>query len=55
VNKGNVVRRSIHSVMTYSSGQELQREVLRRGFHMAVVNDQYIIVCNAAGTINIVC
>jgi hypothetical protein len=55
VNKGNVVRRSIHSVMTYSSGQELQREVQRRGFHMAVVGDQYVIVCNAAGTINLVC
>jgi hypothetical protein len=55
VNKGNVVRRSLHSVMTYSSPQELEHEVRIRGFHMAVIGDQYVIVCNQTGTINIVC
>jgi len=55
VNKGNIVRRSIHSVMTYSSSCELEHEVRIRGFHMAVVGEQYVIVCNQNGTIHIVC
>jgi hypothetical protein len=55
VNQGNVVRRSVHSVMTYSSPQDLENEVRIRGFHMAVIGDQYVIVCNHNGTINIVC
>jgi hypothetical protein len=32
VNKGNIVRRSIRSVMTYFSPQELEYEVQIRGF-----------------------
>ncbi len=55
VNRGNIVRRSIKSVMTYSSGQKLENEVKTRRFHMAVVGDQYVIICNQAGTINLVC
>lgn len=53
--KGNVVRRSIHSVASYASPKELELEVRRRGFHMAVVGDQYVIVCNKSGTFSIVC
>jgi hypothetical protein len=55
VNQGNVVRRSVHSVMTYSSPRHLENEVRIRGFHMAVIGDKYVIVCNHNGTINIVC
>ena len=55
VNKGNVVRRSIKSVETYSSPHELESEVRHRGFHMAVMGRQFVIVCNVSGTIHIVC
>jgi hypothetical protein len=55
VNKGNIVRRSMHSVATYASAGALRREVRRRGFHMALVGDQYVIVCNTSGTINVIC
>jgi hypothetical protein len=41
--------------MIYSSPAELEGEVCRRGFHMAVVGDQYIIVCNQAGTLHLIC
>jgi len=54
-NKGNVVRRSMKSVMAYSSPRELEIEVRRRGYHMAVMGDQYVIVCNISGTIHLVC
>ena len=55
VNAGNVVRRSMHSVMTYSSPQELEQEVRQRNFHMALIGTQYVIVCNPAGQIQIIC
>ena len=54
-NKGNVVRRSMHDVSKYASPQELEREVRKKGFHMAAIGDQYLIVCNRTGTIQIVC
>jgi hypothetical protein len=55
VNKGNIVRRSMHSVSANASAKALKREVRKRGFHMAVVGDQYIVVCNKTGTIHVVC
>jgi hypothetical protein len=55
VNAGNVVRRSIYSVQKYSSAKELEYEVRERFFHMAVIGNQYVIVCNRNGTIHVVC
>ena len=45
----------MHSVMKYSSPLELEGEVRRRGFHMAVVGGQYVIVCNPARTLHLIC
>jgi len=55
VNEGNVVRRSMLSVATYSSPQDLENEVRARGFHMALIGSQYVIVCNPNGALNLVC
>lgn len=55
VNAGNVVRRSMHDVAKYASAQELENEVRARGFHMALIGDQYVIVCNPAGVMQIIC
>ena len=51
---GGVVRRKIASVMQYASAQDLEAEVRRRGFHMVVSGDQYVILCNA-GQFRLVC
>lgn len=55
VNKGNVVRRNMLDVAKYASPQALEAAVRERGFHMARVGGQYIIVCNCDGEIAIVC
>ena len=55
VNAGNVVRRSMHDVARYASVAELEREVRARGFHMALIGEQYVIVCNPAGGMQIIC
>ena len=55
VNAGNVVRRSVASVEKYTKKGELKREVEARGFHMAVIGDQYVIVCNKDGAIKVKC
>jgi len=55
VNQGNVVRRSMHDVARYASAAELEREVKARGFHMALIGEQYVIVCNQAGAMQIIC
>jgi hypothetical protein len=55
VAKGNIVRRSMHSVTTYASPELLEKSVQDRGFHMALIGNQYVIVCNPAGQIQIVC
>ena len=49
------MRRSIKSVMQYAGAQALEAEVRARGFHMAVIGDQYVIVCNTGGQIAVVC
>jgi hypothetical protein len=54
-NRGNVVRRSIATVQANGGLAALQAEVQRRGFHMARIGDQYVIVCNANGTIQVIC
>jgi hypothetical protein len=55
VAKGNVVRRSLRSVMRYSSRPELENEVRSRGFHMALIGDQCVIICDKEGGINVIC
>ena len=55
VNQGNVVRRSMHCVAQYASAEELGQEVRARGFHMALIGEQYVIVCNKQGGIQIIC
>jgi len=54
VRNGGVVRRKITSVARFASAQALEREVRRRGFHMVVSGDQYVILCNA-GEFHLVC
>lgn len=55
VSQGNIVRRSMHSVARFASPELLERAVRQRGFHMALIGNQYVIVCNTAGNIQIVC
>lgn len=55
VNEGNVVRRNMHDVARYASAEELEREVRARGFHMALIGQQYVIVCNPAGAMQLIC
>ncbi len=45
----------MHDVARYASAAELEAEVRARGFHMALIGQQYVIVCNPAGGIQIVC
>jgi hypothetical protein len=52
--RGSVVRRSRRTVERYSTPEELEREVRRRGFHMVLHRDQYVIFCDAA-SIQIIC
>lgn len=53
--RGNIVRRSLRDVRKYSSFDELEREVRRRGFHLAIVGEQCVIVCNCDGMLKLVC
>lgn len=55
VNEGNVVRRSMHDVAKYASAAQLEAEVRARGFHMALIGEQYVIVCNPAGALHLIC
>ncbi len=55
VNQGNVVRRSMHDVAKYASPQALEAAVKAKGYHMALIGNQYVIVCNPNGAIQIVC
>ena len=54
VRNGNVVRRKISSVTKYASAAALEAEVRRRGFHMVVSGDQYVILCNT-GQFHLIC
>jgi hypothetical protein len=51
---GGVVRRKIDSVARFASHQALEAEVRRRGFHMVISGDQYVILCNA-GQFQVIC
>ena len=53
--KGNIVRRSMHSVSKCASPELLEKAVRAREFHMALIGNQYVIVCNRAGAIQIIC
>lgn len=46
VRRGGVIRRSRSSVLKYASLELLEREVLRRGFHLVEVGDQFVVICN---------
>ncbi|MCF4167665.1 hypothetical protein L2U69_18615 [Zavarzinia compransoris] len=43
---GGVIRRKIANVDRFSSTAMLEAEVKRRGFHLILCGDQYLIVCS---------
>jgi hypothetical protein len=49
---GGVVRRRVY--IPYASEDDLKEEVIRRGFHMVVSGDQYVILCNT-GEFRVIC
>lgn len=51
---GGLVRRNIGWVNILASMEQLEAEVRRRGFHMFVVRDQVVILCNSGG-LTVVC
>lgn len=44
--KGGVVRRSVRWVETEIGRDLFEAEVRRRGYHLLMAADQYVIVCN---------
>ena len=55
VAEGNIVRRSMHTVSKYASPELLEQAVKDRGFHMALIGGQYVILCDTKGGIQVVC
>jgi len=55
VAQGNIVRRSMHSVSKNASPELLEQAVKSRGFHMALIGTQYVILCDKKGGIQVVC
>ena len=55
VNKGGIVRRNIHNVAQNGGADALEREVKARGFHMARIGEQYLIMCDPKGAMQIIC
>lgn len=51
---GGIVRRKIHSVVQFASTEALEAAVRRRGFHMVISGDQFVILCNP-GQFQVVC
>lgn len=49
-----VVRRSIATVLQYSSEDQLVREARSRGFHVLKTSTQYIVLCNE-GDMQVLC
>jgi hypothetical protein len=43
---GGILRRKTTSVQKYASVAALEAEVRRRGFHLVLIKDQYLILCN---------
>lgn len=54
VNEGSVVWRGIDVVAKHASADELVTAVNKRGFHLAVVGTEYVIICNMKGSINVI-
>ena len=55
VREGNIVRRSMHSVAQVASPELLEQIVKERGFHMALIGNQYVILCDPDGQMKIIC
>lgn len=55
VNKGGIVRRSVHTVAQNGGAATLEAEVRKRGFHMARIGEQYLIMCDPNGALQIIC
>jgi hypothetical protein len=55
VNKGGIVRRNIHTVQQNGGFEKLEAEVKTRGFHMARIGEQYLIMCDPQGRMEIIC
>jgi hypothetical protein len=45
--ENGVVRRSVATVEQLASPDKLEAEVRRRGFHMVLAGEQYVIICNS--------
>jgi hypothetical protein len=45
--ENGVVRRSVATVEQFASPEKLEAEVRRRGFHMVLAGEQYVIICNS--------
>jgi hypothetical protein len=54
-NNGGIVRRSVATVEKHASRAILEREVRKRGFHLARIGNQYVILCEPKGRIEIIC
>lgn len=54
VNRGGIVRRNIHTVAQNGGAALLEREVKLRGFHMAQIGEQYLIMCDPSGAMQII-
>src|SRR6266478_4637450 len=52
--RGGVVRRKASTIDKYASRVELLNEVMRRGFHILEVADQWLIFCNENSTFRII-
>jgi hypothetical protein len=53
--RGNINRRSMDSVARFASPEALEAEVKRRGFHMVMMGDHYVILCRRDGPIKVIC
>lgn len=52
---GGIIRRSIQDIFRYASAEKLEAEVRRRGFHLALIGDQYLILCNPESKVKVIC
>lgn len=54
-NNGGLVRRSKTDVEKYASLAELVAEIKNRKFHLLETDADYLIVCDTAGTLKVLC
>ncbi len=52
--QNGIVRRSARSVRRYTSEEELERAVRKRGFHLVRSRGQYIVFCHR-GNFRLIC